>query len=82
MARGQQLVEQRNILAARQMLERATETGHPEALFALAETYDPNRLAAWRTVGTQGDVARARALYGKALAGGVAEADACLKALP
>jgi hypothetical protein len=82
MARAQQLVEQRNISGARQILERAGESGHPTAAFALAETYDPNMLAAWGTVGTQGDVGRARALYGKALAGGVVEADTRLKALP
>jgi len=82
MARAQQLVEQRNILGARQILERVTETGHPPALFALAETYDPNVLAAWNTVGTQGDTGRARELYGKARASGVAEAEARLKALP
>jgi hypothetical protein len=82
MARAQLLVEQRNISGARQILESVTETGHPPALFALAETYDPNMLAAWETVGTQGDIGRARELYGKARAGGVAGADARLKALP
>jgi DNA repair exonuclease SbcCD ATPase subunit len=82
MARAQQLIDQRNVSAARQILERAAETGHPPALFALAETYDPNVLAGWGTVGTQGDVGRARTLYGKARAGGVAEADARLAGLP
>jgi myosin heavy subunit len=82
LARAHQLVEQRNISGARQILESVTETGHPPALFALAETYDPNVLAAWGTVGTQGDIGRARELYGKARAGGVAEAEARLKALP
>jgi len=38
-------------------------------------------LSAWGTVGVQGDLAKAKALYGKALAGGVEEADARLKAL-
>jgi len=82
MARGEQLIGQGDISAARQMLERAADLGHPPALFELAETYDPNTLAGWGTLGTQGDVGRARILYGKALAAGVAEAGTRLKALP
>jgi hypothetical protein len=81
MVRARQLIDQGNIMAARSMLERASESGYPQAVFALAETFDPNQLAAWGTVGTQGDAARARQLYQKALAGGVPEADARLKAL-
>jgi TPR repeat protein len=81
MARARELVEQGNISAARSMLERAVERGNARALFALAETYDSNMLSAWGTVGMQGDVAKARELYGKALAGGVEEAKARLKAL-
>ena len=64
------------------MLERAAETGSAPALFALAETYDPVVLSAWETVGTQGDVAKARELYAKALAGGIHEAKDRLNALP
>src|SRR5262249_52632685 len=55
MAQARQLVDQRNIVAARSVLERAADSGHPPAVFALAETYDPNVLAAWGTIGTQGD---------------------------
>ena len=81
MVRARQLVEQRNISAARSMLERAAESGNAQALFALAETYDPNMLASWGTVGLQGDAAKAKELYGKALAGGVQEANGRLKEL-
>jgi hypothetical protein len=81
MARAQQLIEQRNILAARSVLEHAAGFGQPAALFALAKTYDPNQLAAWGTVGTQGDPALARQLYQKALAGGMPEARLRLDAL-
>jgi TPR repeat protein len=81
MARARQLVEQGNISAARSMLERAVEGGNARAIFALAETYDSNMLSTWGTVGVQGDFAKAKGLYGKALAGGVEEADARLKAL-
>ena len=82
MARARLLVSQGNVGAARVVLDRAAETGSASALFALAETYDPVMLSAWGTVGTQADVAKARELYGKALAGGVHEAQDRLNALP
>ena len=74
MARANRLLEQGNIGVARTLLERAAEMGSASALFALAETYDPAMLAAWRTFGTQGDVGKARELYAKAFAGGIREA--------
>ena len=82
MARASLLLGQGNIGAARIVLERAAEMGSAPALFALAETYDPAILSAWGTVGTQGDVAKARELYGRASAGGVHEAKDRLSALP
>jgi TPR repeat protein len=82
MARASLLLGQGNVGAARIVLERAAEAGSASALFALAETYDPAVLSAWGTVGTRADVAKARELYGKALAGGVHEAQDRLKALP
>jgi hypothetical protein len=63
-------------MAARGMLERAADSGYLRALCALAETYDPTGLAAWGTVGTQGDPRRARQLYQKALVAGLPEAEA------
>ena len=74
MARASLLLSQGNIVAARTVLDRAAETGSAAALFALAETYDATILAAWGTVGTQGDADKARELYAKAFAGGVQEA--------
>jgi hypothetical protein len=74
MARASLLVAQGDIGAARVVLEYAAGFGSAPALFALAETFDPAVLAAWGTVGTQGDRARASDLYAKALAGGVAAA--------
>jgi hypothetical protein len=65
-ARAKSLVSQGNIRAARDVLERAAETGSAQALFALAETYDPNVLAAWKTRGTVGDATRAHGLNEKA----------------
>ena len=81
MARASLLLSQGNVGAARIVLERAAETGSAPALFALAETYDQTALAAWGTFGTQGDVAKARELYAKALAGGVLQAKDRLNAL-
>ena len=50
-------------------------------MFALAETYDPNMLAAWGTRGVAADVAKARALYRKALSLGAERAQVRLDAL-
>ena len=80
-ARANLLLEQGNIGAARNMFDRAAEMGSTEALFWLAETYDPLLLSARKTFGTQSDIAKARELYGKALAGGVSEAKLRLEAL-
>ena len=80
-ARANLLLEQGNIGAARNMLDRAADMGSKEALFWLAETYDPLLLSARQTIGTQSDIAKARELYGKALAGGVRQAKARLEAL-
>jgi hypothetical protein len=74
MLRARLLLSQGDIGAARSLLERAAESGNPLALFALAETFDPNVLSAWGTIGTRGDPARAREFYTRALAGGVLEA--------
>lgn len=76
------LLGQGNIGTARIVLESAAEAGNAPALFALAQTYDPISLAAWGTLGTQGDVAKARELYAKAFAGGVREARDRMNALP
>jgi len=81
MSRANLLLSQGNVSPARVALERAAEAGSASALFALAQTYDPQVLSAWGTLGIQGDVAKARELYGKALASGVHEARDRLNAL-
>jgi hypothetical protein len=81
MARGNALLAQGDIASARIVLERAVDLGSAKAAFALAETYDPIVLGAWRTFGTLGDVAKAKQLYAKARAGGVQEAQDRLNAL-
>ena len=69
--RAKTLISQGNIGAARAVLERAAETGGAQAIFDLAETYDPNVLATWKTYGTRGDVTKARELYAQAYDGGI-----------
>ena len=70
-ARANALLGQGNIGAARIVLERAAEAGSAQATFALAETYDPNVLAPWRTPGTRSDARKARDLYARAYEGGI-----------
>ncbi|MHC2338442.1 hypothetical protein [Bradyrhizobium sp. USDA 4454] len=81
MARARLLLEQGDIGAARIVLERVAETGSAQASFALAETYDPQTLSKWGTLGTRGDATKARDLYAKAEAGGIKEAKARFEAL-
>jgi hypothetical protein len=71
LARAKALVGQGNIRAARDVLQRAVETGSAHAIFALAETYDPNVLATWRIPRTRGDATRARNLYARAYDSGI-----------
>jgi hypothetical protein len=80
-ARANLLLDQGNIGAARNVLDRAAQMGSPEALFWLAETYDPLLLSARKTFGTQSNIVVAMELYSKALAGGVDEARLRLEAL-
>jgi hypothetical protein len=75
------LIAHADISAARLTLERAASSGDTRAIFALAETYDPNMLSAWRVRGIKGDRNRANALYGEALAKGETEARSRMFAL-
>lgn len=79
-ARG--LIAVGDIAAARRLAEYAAGGGDGDALFALAETFDPAQLARWRVRGVRGDVEKARTLYRRALERGVAGATARLAGLP
>jgi hypothetical protein len=68
-----------DVTGAREILAGA-EGGGP-VTFALAETYDPNKLAAWGTRNVGADAVKARALYIKALNLGVTRAQERLDAL-
>ena len=50
-----------------------------EALFALAETYDPAVLARWRVIGLPADPVKSKALYAQAATQGHAKARERLK---
>jgi chromosome segregation ATPase len=63
-----------DIGSARTVLQRAVEMGSAQAIFTLAETYDPLILSKWGTYGTRGDATRALDYYARALAGGIQEA--------
>jgi hypothetical protein len=80
LAQVAQHVESGNITGAREMLTGADD-GQGAVSFALAETYDPNMLAAWGTRGVAADAAKARELYQKAFGLGVARAQKRLDAL-
>jgi hypothetical protein len=65
-SRARAKIQQGDIAAARRLLERAAESDQGDALFALAETYDPQMLARWGVIGTKPDVELAKTLYQKA----------------
>ena len=81
LAQSAQRIDSGDITGAREMLEGADDGGQGAVSFALAETYDPNMLAAWGTRGVTADAAKARALYHKAFDLGVAQAEKRLDAL-
>ena len=81
LAQTAQRIENGDIAGAREILAGVDDGGQGEVSFALAETYDPNMLAAWGTRGVTADAAKARALYHKAFDLGVAKAQKRLDGL-
>jgi hypothetical protein len=79
--RAQEMIGDGNMVRAREILGDVVLAENPRGLFALAETYDPNILAATGARDVKAEVERARMLYAKALAGGVAAAGNRLDAL-
>jgi len=69
------------VLEARKLLAQLASGGDAEAVFALAETYDPNVLAAWAIQGVPADVGKARLFYSMALSRGLQKARQRLTAL-
>ncbi len=66
---------------ARVMLAKLASQGNSEAIFALAETFDPNVLAAKRMHGAEANTEKAKMFYSMALSQGVERAAARLQSL-
>lgn len=81
MSTGTRLIGNGDIAGARDAFSRAASTGDPAATMALAETFDPNMLAAWGARDIKAEVGTARMLYNKALEAGIVKARARLQAL-
>jgi hypothetical protein len=78
---ARQLIRADNIPAARRLLDRPELETSGQALFMLAETYDPNVLAALGATGVVAESQMARRYYEAALAEGVEAAAQRLEAL-
>jgi hypothetical protein len=70
-----------DIGAARALLKDLATDTNPVAMMMLAETFDPNMLAAWSVRTPPADAAQARSLYVRALALGQTQARQRLEAL-
>ena len=70
-----------DVPAARTVLAQAASEGSTAAAFALAETFDPNMLAAWGSRDPLADVVLARRFYNQALTSGDARAGRRIQAL-
>lgn len=80
LVQARQRIDNGDVNAARELLA-GEDAGAAPVIFALAETFDPNMLAAWGSRGVSADVQRARSLYAKALDMGYGRALARLDAL-
>lgn len=78
---AQRRIDGGDIAGARELLAGADGQALAAASFALAETYDPNMLAAWGRREAMADVDKARSLYDKALKLGVSRAQVRLDGL-
>lgn len=81
LAVAERFIAEGDVRAARAMLTDTAATGDGRALFALAETYDPNLLASWNAQHIESSASYARLLYEAALKAGVADAQTRLDAL-
>lgn len=81
LAQAERRIESGDVPGAREMLASSEGTASGPIIFALAETYDPNMLAAWGTRGVAADVTKAKSLYFKARDLGVVRAQVRLEQL-
>jgi formylglycine-generating enzyme required for sulfatase activity len=80
-ARGESLLDQGDVAAARVVLERAVMGGDPRAALELGSTYDATFLSQRKLVGATPDATRARFWYERARRYGSPEAEQRLAAL-
>ena len=81
LAQAERRIESGDIQGAREVLTSTDGVTSGSITFALAETYDPNMLAAWGTRGIAADVTKARSLYFRARDLGVMRAQVRLDQL-
>lgn len=74
LGKANELIRPGDVSGARLLLERALETGSPEAAFYLAQTYDPRVLHSWNVQGILPDREKARELYNRAQGAGLSRA--------
>jgi hypothetical protein len=79
--RARQMLEAGDFRGARDLLNGHEDGDNAATSFALAETYDPNMIAAWDARGIDADAKKARELYSRALSLGAKRARARLDAL-
>lgn len=79
--RGEAMLQQKNVAAARMLFERAANAGVGTAALKLANTYDPSFIAEHNLIGIKGDQQKAEAWYGRASALGEKSAEGRLKSL-
>ena len=80
-ARGDEMLEFRDLSAARRFYETAANAGSGRAAMALGRTYDPAFLSQMQVIGLRPDPALAATWYRRAADLGVPEAAAELRAL-
>jgi hypothetical protein len=81
LARARSLLDASDISGARLLLERLADTGHPQGIFMLAESFDPHVLLERGARGIRGDRQKAAELYARALKLGIDDSARRLKAL-
>jgi len=79
--RGDAMLQQRDVAAARMLFTRAANAGVAVAALKLANTYDPGFIRDHNLIGIKGDPQEAEAWYRKAAALGDKEAEQGLKSL-
>ena len=80
-AAARQIIRTGGMEEARMMLAKLASKGNSEAIFALAETFDPNVLAAWGLSGEEPNAEKAKLFYSMAQAQGIDQAQVRLNAL-